>query len=153
MAPMAGYDEIADWYEQEFLPRSSDDAYGVDRSLRELLGPGDGTCLEVGCGTGVHAASLRTLGWTPVGVDVSAGMLRHARGRLACVRGDAERLPVRDASVDAAVAVMVHSDMPGYPDVLRETARALRPGACSSTWACTPASAVGSPTVRTRTPW
>jgi predicted TPR repeat methyltransferase len=37
-------------------------------------------CLEIGCGTGVHAASVRALGWTPIGVDVSAGMLRHARG-------------------------------------------------------------------------
>jgi SAM-dependent methyltransferase len=129
MAPTAAYDEIADWYEEEFLPRTtSDDPLGVDRSLRDLLGPGDGSCLEIGCGTGVHAASVRALGWTPVGVDLSAGMLRHARGRLACARADAERLPVRDGSVDAAIAVMVHTDMPGYPAVLREVARVLRPG-------------------------
>jgi predicted TPR repeat methyltransferase len=84
MAATAAYDEIADWYEGEFLPRTSaDDPLGVDRSLRDLLGPGDGTCLEIGCGTGVHAASVRALGWTPIGVDVSAGMLRHARGSRA----------------------------------------------------------------------
>jgi SAM-dependent methyltransferase len=129
MAAPASYDEIADWYETEFLPRSSaDDPLGVDRSLRDLLGPGDGICLEIGCGTGVHAASVRALGWTPVGVDVSAGMLRHARGRLACARADAERLPVADRAVDAAIAMMVHTDMPGYPAVLGEAARVLRPG-------------------------
>ena len=129
MAPGAAYDEIADWYEGEFLPRTTpDDPIGIDRSLRELLGRGDGACLEIGCGTGVHAASVRALGWTPLGVDVSAGMLRHARGRLACARADAERLPVKDGSVDAVVAVMVHTDMPGYPAVLREVARVLRPG-------------------------
>ena len=55
-------------------------------------------------------------------------MLRHARARLDCARADAERLPLRDASVDAAVAVMVHTDMPGYPAVLREVARVLKPG-------------------------
>jgi SAM-dependent methyltransferase len=129
MVGTAAYDEIADWYEGEFLPRTTpDDVLGVDRSLRDLLGPGDGTCLEIGCGTGVHAASVRALGWTPIGVDVSAGMLRHARGRLACARADAGRLPVRDASVDAVIAMMVHTDMPAYPAVLREAARVVRPG-------------------------
>jgi SAM-dependent methyltransferase len=129
MAATAAYDEIADWYEGEFLPRSSaDDPLGVDRALRDLLGVGDGRCLEIGCGTGVHAASVRALGWTPIGVDVSAGMLRHAHGRLACARGDAERLPVGDGSVDAAIAMMVHTDMPAYPAVLREAARVVRPG-------------------------
>jgi ubiquinone/menaquinone biosynthesis C-methylase UbiE len=97
MAATAAYDEIADWYESEFLPRTTpDDSIGVDRCLRDLLGRGEGTCLEIGCGTGVHAASVRALGWTPLGVDLSAGMLRHARGRLVCARADAERLPVRD---------------------------------------------------------
>jgi SAM-dependent methyltransferase len=129
MAATAVYDEIADWYEGEFLPRTSaEDTLGVDRALRGLLGPGDGRCLEIGCGTGVHAASVRALGWTPIGVDVSAGMLRHARGRLACVRADAGLLPLADASVDAAIAMMVHTDMPGYPAVLREVARVVRPG-------------------------
>ena len=135
MAPTAAYDEIADWYEQEFLARqrpdggrSEADPLGVDRALRDLLGRGRGTCLEVGCGTGVRAGTVRELGWTPVGVDLSAGMLRHARARLPVVRADAERLPVRDGAVAAAVAVMVHTDMPAYPAVLAEVARVLRPG-------------------------
>lgn len=97
-------------------------------ALRELLGSGAGTCLELGCGTGVHADVVTGLGWTPVGVDLSAGMLARARGRLPAARADAERLPVGDATVPAAVAVMVHTDMPAYPAVLREAARVLRPG-------------------------
>jgi SAM-dependent methyltransferase len=135
MVPTAAYDEIADWYEQEFLARqqaaggsSGGDALGINRALRNLLGPGSGTCLEVGCGTGIHAATVRELGWTPVGVDLSAGMLRHARGRLPVAQADAERLPVRDGAVPAAIAVMVHTDMPAYPAVLAEAARVLRPG-------------------------
>jgi len=124
----AAYDEIADWYEERFLAGQTDDPLGVDRALRDLLGPGDGVCLEIGCGTGVHAASVRALGWRPVGVDLSAGMLRHARGRLAVARADAVRLPVRDAAVPAVIAMMVHTDMAAYPDVLREVARVLRPG-------------------------
>jgi SAM-dependent methyltransferase len=122
----AAYDDIADWYEEQFL--SADDPIGVSRALRELLGDGGGMCLEIGCGTGVHAALVRELGWTPVGVDLSSGMLRHARGRLPVVQADAGRLPLRDNSVPAVVAMMVHTDMPEYPSVLREVARVLRPG-------------------------
>ena len=133
--PTAAYDEIADWYEREFLDTqqvrgggADADPLGITRGIVELLGHGGGICLDIGCGTGVHAATLRGLGWTPVGVDLSAGMLRYARGRLAIAKADAQRLPIRDSSLAAAVAVMVHTDMPGYPAVLAEAARALRPG-------------------------
>jgi len=135
MAPTAAYDEIADWYEEQFLgghatgPMTVDgNPRGLGGLLGGLLGEGDGVCLEIGCGTGVHAARVRELGWTPFGADLSAGMLRYARGRLAVVQADAEHLPIRDETVPAVLAVMVHTDMPGYPPVLREAARVLRPG-------------------------
>ncbi|WP_329381237.1 class I SAM-dependent methyltransferase [Streptomyces sp. NBC_01716] len=131
MATAAAYDEIADWYEREFLgvtDTGHEDPLGLGDLIGELLGEGTGMCLEIGCGTGIHAARVRALGRTPVGVDFSAGMLRHASGRLPVARADAERLPFRDGSVPAVIAVMVHTDMPGYPAVLREVARVLRPG-------------------------
>lgn len=124
----AAYDEIADWYEQEFLARQNGDPLGIERALRELLGEGTGTCLEIGCGTGAYAAAVRALGWTPVGVDLSVGMLRYARGRLPAARADATRLPVANGAVPAAITVMAHTDMPGYEAVLSEVARVLRPG-------------------------
>ncbi|GAA4023280.1 class I SAM-dependent methyltransferase [Allokutzneria multivorans] len=130
MVATAAYDEIADWYEEQFLHGQQRDPLGINRALRDLLGDseGSGVCLEIGCGTGVHAAVIRELGWTPAGIDLSSGMLRHARGRLPVARADAGRLPVRDGSVPAVVTVMVHTDMPEYPAVLREAARVLRPG-------------------------
>jgi SAM-dependent methyltransferase len=126
----AAYDEIADWYESEFIrPQSAqDDPLGVQAALRELLGPGSGRCLEVGCGTGVYADAVRRLGRIPIGMDLSAGMLRHAAGRLPVACGDAIRLPIADASVPAVIAMMVHTDMPAYPAVLREVRRVLAPG-------------------------
>lgn len=125
----AAYDEIADWYESVFLAGQAEgDPLGIERCVEAVLGSGSGTCLEVACGTGRYAAPLRELGWQPVGVDLSAGMLAYARGRLPAARADAVRLPVADGSVSAVVTVMAHTDMPAYPAVVREIARVLRPG-------------------------
>lgn len=133
MTPTAAYDELADWYETEFMGRPSDqtaptDALGTRAALTELLGVGQGTCLEIGCGTGRYAETIRSLGRTPVGVDLSAGMLRWAQDRLPVALGDAQRLPIATASVRAAATVMVHTDVADYPAVLREVARVLEPG-------------------------
>src|ERR1700733_4751214 len=128
------YDAIADWYECEFLgDRSEDglpvsDPIGIDGSLRELLGRGAGVSLEIGCGTGTHAARIRSLGWQPVGVDLSAGMLRHARTRLPIAQADGACLPFGDGSFASVVAVMIHTDVPDYPAVLEEAQRVLSPG-------------------------
>jgi SAM-dependent methyltransferase len=125
-----GYDDIADWYEEEFASaRPGLGGGGIDDLLGELLGPGEGPCLDVGCGTGSYAACTSALGWTPIGVDRSAGMLHHARGRLPVVRADAEQLPITSGAAAAVISVMAHTDMPDYPDGLREMARVLRPGA------------------------
>ena len=134
MPTAAPYDEIADWYESVFLARQRAasagefaDALGIDQALVELLGAGAGRCLEVGCGTGIYADRIRQLGWTPVGIDLSTGMLRYARDRLPAVHGDARRLPFPDSSLDAAISVMVHTDVPAYPPILTEVHRVLKP--------------------------
>lgn len=130
----AEYDAIADWYENEFLGGRSDnglpisDPIGVDCSLNELLGRGVGASLEIGCGTGTHAARVGSLGWSPVGIDLSSGMLRHARTRLPITRADGEVLPFGDASFSSVVSVMIHTDVSDYSAVLSEAWRVLVPG-------------------------
>ncbi|MFE9207184.1 class I SAM-dependent methyltransferase [Micromonospora sp. NPDC007230] len=124
----AAYDAIADWYEQFATDTSADYQHRARRQLADLLGNGPGRCLDVCCGTGVHAAELRRLGWQPVGVDLSGGQLRYARTRLPVARGDAARLPVADASVCAVTCVLGHTDLPVYPAVVAEAARVLAPG-------------------------
>ena len=129
MAYTVTYDDIADWYENEFLAGQAEgDPLGIRETIATLLGPGRGVCVEIGCGTGIRAAQIRNLGWTPVGFDLSAGMLEYARGRVPVVRADALRLPIGDNAVAAVLAVMAHTDMPDYPAVLLEAARILRPG-------------------------
>jgi SAM-dependent methyltransferase len=44
------------------------------------------------------------------------------------VQADAAHLPIPDDTLSAVIAVMVHTDMPAYPAVLREVTRILRPG-------------------------
>jgi SAM-dependent methyltransferase len=130
MTRSSAYDEIADWYETEFLAAQADgDPLGVAAALRTLLGPGSGgTCLEIACGTGARASVVRGLGWRPAVADISAAMLRWAPGRLPVVRADVARLPFPDAAFPAVVSVMAHTDLPAYPVVVREAVRVLAPG-------------------------
>jgi SAM-dependent methyltransferase len=47
---------------------------------------------------------------------------------LPVAQADAGHLPMRDASLAAVIAMMVHTDRPAYPAALREVARVLRSG-------------------------
>ncbi|RBI97487.1 SAM-dependent methyltransferase, partial [Micromonospora provocatoris] len=122
------YDDIADWYEEYAGETSSVYMDRVRSVLADLLGDGPGRCVDLCCGTGAHAAEVRRLGWTPVGVDLSGGQLRHARARLPVARADATALPLATGAVPAVVCVLAHTDMPDYPAAVAEAARVLAPG-------------------------
>lgn len=61
--------------------------------------------LDIACGAGRHAAALQALGARPIGFDLSASLLRVARGLVDAplVRADLRELPVRDGSADLTV--------------------------------------------------
>jgi SAM-dependent methyltransferase len=128
MGKVAAYDAHSDWYDHYTQATAAAYFARVRATVAALLGPGAGTCLDVCCGTGAPAQAIRDLGWTPVGVDLSGGQLRHAGARLPVARADATKLPIATHSVSAAVCVLAHTDTPDYPAVLAEIARALRPG-------------------------
>ncbi|HEX6683023.1 MAG TPA: methyltransferase domain-containing protein [Candidatus Limnocylindrales bacterium] len=124
----AAYDDIADWY-AGYVAEISDYSGRVHDMLRDLLGRSDGAvCVDICCGTGARAVVLRELGWRPVGVDISAGQLRHARTEMPVAQGDATALPFGSGRAEAAVCVLAHTDVPDYAAVVREAARILRPG-------------------------
>lgn len=89
---------------------------------------------DLGCGSGVLAEYLAPWVARVIGVDDSAAMLQAARKRarqldnLEIRRGPLEDLPLDDASLDAAICVLVlhHVADPGV--ALCEAARVLRPG-------------------------
>lgn len=92
--------------------------------------------LEVGCGSASCSRWLTARGADAVGVDISAGMLRHARAGNAStgmtpflVQADVCALPLRTGAFD--VAFSAFGALPFVADAplaLREVARVLRPG-------------------------
>jgi len=100
--------------------------------------PGE-TVLDVGSGAGIDcliAASRVGPDGRVIGVDMTEPMLDRARANAAAAgaanvefrRGDAEALPVADASVDWVISNCVINLAPDKPRVFAEIARVLRPG-------------------------
>lgn len=124
--PRAPYDGLAEWY-QQFRPSLPPDEPDV---LRRLIGDGRGTCLDVGCGTGLASEALQRLGWSVIGVDASNDMGEAAKRRgIDVVHAVAESLPFESACFDAAVSVWTHTDVDDFSALVREVVRVLRPGA------------------------
>jgi SAM-dependent methyltransferase len=128
MTTGARYDGIADWYDTEFQPAPLESESW--RTLVRLLGEGNGSLLDVGCGTGAYASGFAALGWDYTGADSSEDMLRRAREKgVVAVHADAAALPFEDASFDAAVSIFTHTDVDDFSGLVREVVRVLRPGA------------------------
>jgi ubiquinone/menaquinone biosynthesis C-methylase UbiE len=92
------------------------------------VGPGD-TVVDVACGPGASAAQLaRERGCRVIGIDlVVPDATPDPLVRF--VQGDAEALPLDDASVDGALCECALCTFPDKPTAVRELARVLRPGA------------------------
>jgi arsenite methyltransferase len=107
--------------------------------LAELAGIAPGKrVVDVACGTGASARLLaRELGAETVGVDLGARAIEratrsaHAAGladRARFVHGDAEALPLDDASFDVALSECSLCTFPDKQRAVAEMARVLRPG-------------------------
>ena len=110
---------------------------GVREADVELLGDVRGKrVLELGAGAAAGARWLRTQGAEVTALDLSAGMLRHARAgerrtgvRVPLVQADALALPFADSVFD--VVCTAFGAIPFVADsaaAMREVARVLRPG-------------------------
>ena len=98
--------------------------------------PAGGIALDVGCGPGTVTASLARAagpGGLALGLDLSQAMLGRAvrvQGgpQMGFLRADAQRLPLRDETVDAVVSIAVLQLVPDPAAALAEMARVLRAG-------------------------
>ena len=119
------YDGHAEWYDGWNRPHAERNASDV----RELLGRGDGLCLDLGCGSGLYFDALAATGRTVIGLDRSADQLRIARGRSRqIVRGDAAALPFADGTFPAVATLWISTDVDDFTLVLAEASRVLVPG-------------------------
>src|SRR5262245_61400639 len=117
---------------------------GIDRrwratAIRSLGLTGTEVLLDVCTGTADVALAGRASGAAGrvVGVDFAGAMLALGRDKvnragearnIALIRGDATRLPVRGASVDAATVAFGIRNVQQPDDACAEMARALKPG-------------------------
>lgn len=110
---------------------------GLREAQARLLGEvGGRRVIEIGCGSAPCARWLAEQGARPVGLDLSAGMLRYAAAAnvatgigVPLVRANAERLPFATGSFDLACSAF--GAVPFASDVkalFSEVARVLRPG-------------------------
>jgi SAM-dependent methyltransferase len=98
--------------------------------------PTGGVALDVGSGPGNVTASLARAagrGGLALGVDISEPMLARAVSAEAgagvgFLRADAQQLPFRDETFDAAVSLAVLQLIPNPRTTLSEMVRVLRPG-------------------------
>ena len=125
MTSTARYDGYADWYDDWNQPNAERGA----PELLELLGQGEGLCLDLGCGGGHYFDAITASGRTVVGLDYSADQLRIARNRSRrIVRGDAAGLPFGDCTFPTVATMWISTDVDDFGAVLREAARVLEPG-------------------------
>jgi ubiquinone/menaquinone biosynthesis C-methylase UbiE len=100
--------------------------------VHEVLGRAPrGAALDAACGTGRHAAHLRSLGYDVVGVDATPAMLEVARAKVPdgdFRLGSLQQLPVDDASVDVVTCSLALTHVADIGPVVAELSRVLRPG-------------------------
>lgn len=115
-----------------------DDVAGLQREVGERLlaslpALAPARWLDLGCGTGhfTRALARRFPEAEGVALDIAEGMLRYARpqgGARHFLAGDAERLPLADASVDLIFSSLALQWCGDFAAVLAGAARVLRPG-------------------------
>jgi len=128
LGAVAAFEEISPVYD---ATRSPPPAATMDAVAADLRSRGISSLIEIGVGTGRIAAPLLERGFSLVGLDGAKGMLAHARskGVTRLVRGDAYRLPFRDAAVDSTLFVHVLQLLDDPGAALREACRVGRLGA------------------------
>jgi ArsR family transcriptional regulator len=113
-----------------------DELFGPDFLSSALLSLLDDTWVvgDLGCGTGLATAALAPHVGRVIGVDASEEMLASAKSRGSAHRniewrvGTLEALPLKDATLDAAVMMLVLHHVPSPVAALTEARRVLKPG-------------------------
>lgn len=107
--------------------------FGMDRGWRRtavdrLQLDAGATVVDLAAGTGDLCRELAARGHRPIGIDLSLGMLAHARTNAPLVQADGLRLPLPEGRVDGLVSGFALRNFTDLAGTLAEVARILRPG-------------------------
>lgn len=127
------HEQVAAGYESWYETKEGRRADALEKAaLLKLLKEFSGarSVLEIGCGTGHFTRWLRDLGWTAVGFDISAHMLREAKTRsdVPLVLGEAVRLPFVDGAFDVTSFITTLEFLSRPDAALAEAVRVAREG-------------------------
>lgn len=103
----------------------------VLRAVGKFLGSGEGRLLlDIAGGTGNYAQAFAARGFRVAVLDAEPAMLAHAARKVGArvAVGEAERLPIRDASIDCATMINAVHLIAEPGAALREARRAIRDG-------------------------
>jgi len=99
------------------------------------IDPRKATLLDIGCGGGLLAEEMASMGFTVAGIDPSDKSIDVARAHsrqsglsVDYRTGSAEALPFENGRFDIVTCCDVLEHIPDWEAVLREIARVLRPG-------------------------
>ncbi|MFI5641080.1 class I SAM-dependent methyltransferase [Streptomyces goshikiensis] len=132
----AAYDGVVDLYASMFADRLETQPFAraMVATFAELVrATGNTRTADVGCGPGHLTAMLHDLELDAFGLDISPGMIGHARRTHPALRFEEARmeaLPVEDRALGGVVArySMIHTPPAELPALLAEQARVLAPG-------------------------
>ncbi|MFC8508890.1 class I SAM-dependent methyltransferase [Streptomyces sp. NPDC057411] len=132
----AAYDGVVELYASMFADRLETRPFARNMigTFAELVrGTGNPRVADVGCGPGHLTALLHDLGLEAFGIDLSPGMVDHARRAHPALRFDRarmEELPVEDGTLGGVLAhySMIHTPPEELPALLDEQVRVLAAG-------------------------
>ncbi len=126
------------WYDDRILPKLQDHALDSAHARRiraRVTASLAGEVVQVGFGTGHNLSYLPPRVTRLLAVEPSKASLRIAAARIASsavpidvIAPDAQRLPLPDASVDAALCTWSMCSIPDPVTAVAEVHRVLRPG-------------------------
>ncbi|MER5636719.1 class I SAM-dependent methyltransferase [Kitasatospora sp. NPDC002227] len=132
----AAYDGVVELYAALFADRLQGQPFAraMIGNFAELVhATGNPRVADVGCGPGHLTAMLHDLGLDAFGLDLSPGMVAHARRAHPALRfqeARMESLPVGDGALGGVLAhySVIHTPPAELPRLLAELARVLAPG-------------------------
>jgi SAM-dependent methyltransferase len=129
-----------EWFGEEYLElyahRDEEEARQQVAFFREQCGPLQGPVLDLACGMGRHMQELQSLGYRPIGCDLSFTLLRtgvREYGQMPVARADMRHLPFCDGVFGGLVNFFTSfgyfADEEENLQVVQEMARVLDTGA------------------------